>query len=227
MLALKQALSLVSTPILGTDWSPTDEVSLEAWYQNKEGLTFNGSDVSVWNDSSPNGADMQQASAGKQPAYNVVTGGLTFVSSARDFLQTGTQITLTDDFTIGIRIYPDITASGSFLGDNTETGEKFKITGNDTMSITIGGTVKNFSLNSGTWGDDYLVITRSSDLITFWQNGVQQFDTETISGICLIDAMAVRYNNVDNFDGVIQEIQFYSTSSAEITANVNARLSTL
>jgi len=36
MLALKQALSLVSTNTLG--WKPSDETSLEAWYKNQQEL---------------------------------------------------------------------------------------------------------------------------------------------------------------------------------------------
>ena len=43
MLALKLGLSLVSTPILGSGWSPDDEASLVAWYQNQVGITLNGS----------------------------------------------------------------------------------------------------------------------------------------------------------------------------------------
>ena len=58
MLALKLGLSLVSTPILGTDWSPIDEPTLEAWYQNQVGITLNGGDVSKWDDRSGNGHDM-------------------------------------------------------------------------------------------------------------------------------------------------------------------------
>ena len=60
MLALKLGLSLVSTPKLG-GWSPDDESSLEAWYQNAVGITLNGSDVSQWEDSSSNSYDMVQS----------------------------------------------------------------------------------------------------------------------------------------------------------------------
>jgi hypothetical protein len=49
MLALKQALSLSSTKILGA-WSPEQEASLVAWYQYQTGITLNGSDVSKWAD---------------------------------------------------------------------------------------------------------------------------------------------------------------------------------
>ena len=123
MLALKLGLSLVSTPILG-GWSPDDEASLVAWYQNQVGITLNGSDVSQWDDSSSNGYDMVQATATEQPAYS--GGVLTFVSADKNNLQTsGTQISLTADFTVGLRINTS-TTNGTFLADNTSAGELFK-----------------------------------------------------------------------------------------------------
>ena len=70
MLALKQALSLVSSKALGSSWQPSDETGLEAWYKNQTGITLNGSDVSAWADSSSNSFDMLQATASEQPAYN-------------------------------------------------------------------------------------------------------------------------------------------------------------
>ena len=222
---LKLGLSLVSTPILGK-WMPDDESSLEAWYQYREGITLNGTDVERWDDQSTNSVDMAQGVAGKQPAYS--NGVLTFVSSARDFLQASEQISLSGEFTIGIKISPVLGASGTFLGDNTDSGERFKINDDDTLLIAIGGSSKNFDLDSGTWGDDYLVITRdSSDLISLWKNGVLQADSETLAGTSLIDAISVRFNNVDNFDGTIEEIQIYSSTSSDLTANINDRLSNL
>ena len=53
MLALKLGLSLVSIRPQGV-WSPDDEASLVAWYQNRIGITLSGSDVSQWADSSSN-----------------------------------------------------------------------------------------------------------------------------------------------------------------------------
>ena len=227
MLALKQGLSLVSTPKL-RKWSPDDETSLVAWYQNRVGIVLNGSDVERWEDSAPDGLyDMVQAVEGQQPAYSA--GALSFVSSARDYLQTSAQISLTGAFTIGIRIFPDITTTGTFIGDNTDSGEKFKINGTATLLITIGGSHKTIVLNgSEEFGDDYLVITRNgSDLISLWRNGIVQTQTKTLAGTSEIDSISVRYSGVDNFDGTIEEIQIYSSTSADLTANINDRLKDL
>ena len=114
MLALKQALSLVSTKAAGgAAWTPTDEVRLEAWYENKVGITRNGSTVSEWSDQSTNSRDMVQADATEQPAYNTVTGDLTFDSSNDTNLQTTSQMSFSADFTLGIKMFPTST-NGTF-----------------------------------------------------------------------------------------------------------------
>jgi hypothetical protein len=102
MLALKQALSLSSTKILGA-WSPEQEASLVAWYQYQTGITLNGSDVSGWADYMGL-HPMSQLTAINQPAYS--SGTLTFDSADTQFLQTIAQITLAGDFTIGFRVEP-------------------------------------------------------------------------------------------------------------------------
>ena len=94
MLKLGLDLSLASIRPQGV-WSPDDETSLEAWYQNAVGITLDGSDVSAWADSSSNSYDMVQATAGEQPAYS--GGVLTFVSANDENLQTAGQISLTGD----------------------------------------------------------------------------------------------------------------------------------
>ena len=225
MLALKLGLSLVSTPRLG-GWSPDDETSLVAWYQNQVGITLNGSDVSQWDDSSANSYDMVQATATEQPAYSA--GVLTFVSANLENLQTsGTQISLLEDFTLGLRINIS-TTNGAFLADNTSTNEYFKFSSASRISFKIAGSSStNLDLDSGTFGDDYLVITRLSDVLTLWKNGVAQSATKTVSGTSLIDVIGLRRTDANAFDGTVKEIQIYSSSSTDLTANINDRLSTL
>jgi hypothetical protein len=226
MLALKLGLSLVSSNSPG-GWSPDDESSLVAWYQNQVGITLNGSDVSHWADSSSNSYDMIQTDVvTEQPAYS--GGVLTFVSANLENLQTsGTQISLTDDFTLGFRINTS-TTNGAFLADNTSANEFFKYTTASRISFKIAGSAaNNLDLDSGTFGDDYLVITRLSDVLTLWKNGVAQTVTKTVSGTSLIDVIGLRRTDLNGFDGTIKEIQIYSSSSADLTANINDRLSTL
>ena len=225
MLALKLGLSLVSTRPLGK-WSPDDESSLVAWYQNAVGITLNGSDVSAWADSSSNSYDMVQATKTEQPAYS--GGTLTFVSADKNNLQTAGQISLTADFTVGIRINTS-TINGTFLADNTSAGELFKYNSASKITTKIAGSGNtDLDLDSGTFGDDYLVITRVSNVLTLWKNGVAQTGTTpTVAGTSLIDVIGLRRIDTNGFDGTIKEIQIYSSSSADLTANINDRLSTL
>jgi hypothetical protein len=223
MLALKQALSLVSTPMIA--WSPSHESSLEAWYQNQVGITLNGSDVSQWDDSSTNGIDMVQGTASEQPAYS--GGVLTFVSADSNNLQTSGQISLTGDFTIGLIFNPAISAPGTLLADNTTANEFMKYTSTTNLRVKIDGSIANIPLDSGTFGDDYIVLTRVSNVLALWKNGVAQSTTPTLAGTSDIDAIGVRNSDQDFLDGTIEEIQIYSSSSATLTANINDRLSTL
>ena len=223
MVALKQALSLVSTKV-GGGWSPTDESSLEAWYQNQVGITLNGSDVSQWDDSSSNGRDMVQADATEQPAYSA--GALTFDSGNKTNLQTTSQISVTDDFTLGIKMFPT-TTNGTFIADNTTANELFKISGSSQITIKIDGSQIALDLDSGSFGDDYIVLTRVSDVFTLYRNGVAQSTTQTLAGTIDIDAIGIRRTDVNAFDGTIEEVQIYSVSNATLTANINTRLSTL
>jgi hypothetical protein len=227
MLALKLGLSLPTTRLMGK-WSPDDEASLVAWYQNQVGITLNGSDVSGWEDSSKNSYDMVQATDTEQPAYSA--GVLTFVSADDNNLQTAGQISLTADFTLGLRINTS-TTNGAFLADNTSANEFFKYSGATSNRIAFkieGSGSTNLDLDSGTFGDDYLVITRVSNVLTLWKNGVAQTGTTpTVAGTSLIDVIGLRRIDTNGFDGTIKEVQIYSSSSADLTANINDRLSTL
>lgn len=209
----------------GAAWTPTDETSLEAWYQNATGITLNGSDVSAWADSSTNGINMVQATATEQPAYSA--GVLTFDAADINNLQTTGQITLTGAFTLGFRANPSAT-NVVILADNTSANEFIKYSTTSKIAIKITGTTKNLNLDSGTFGDDYIIISRSSsNVITLYQNGTAQSGTVTLAGSCLIDAIGVRQVDTNPFDGTVEEVQIYSSESTALTANVNTRLASL
>jgi len=221
MLKLGLSLSLSSIRQQG-GWSPDDETSLVAWYKNAAGIVLNGSDVSRWNDSSSNSHDMLQATASEQPAYS--NGVLTFDSSASQNLQTSSQITLDGKFTIGFRANPSAT-NVVIIGDNTTSNEFIKYSTTTRIIIKIGGTSKNLNLGEGTFGDDYIVISRdASNVITLYHNGTAQESPQTLAGDCLIDAIGVRATDVNPYDGTVEEIQIFSDTNATLIANVNSRL---
>ena len=226
MLALKQALSLVSTNTLG-GWQPSDETGLEAWYKFQTGITLNGTDVSAWADSSSNSFDMVQATASEQPAYN--SGAIDFDASATQNLGSASDITLSGAFTIGIRLNPDLN-NVVVIGDNTAGQNEFiKITNSTKLRMKIDNTTADITVNDGDLSaDNYLVITRNaSNLITLYINGVAQADTETLAGTANIDAIGVRKTDLNPYDGTISEIQIFDTESTALTANVNTYLSNI
>ena len=226
MLALKQALSLVSTGNFNTAWTPNDDASVVAWWQNQVGITSALGKVTNWADSSNNDHDMVQASSAEQPDYAEDTGNITFVSANNENLQTTVQISLADDFVIGIRCFPTA-FSNTLIADNTTTNEFFKFTSSSNLRIKIDGSTANMGLDSGTFGDDYLVISRDSDVITLWKNGVAQSSTATLAGTTDIDAIGIRAVDQNGYDGTIKEIQIFNETSATLISNINTRLSTL
>jgi hypothetical protein len=225
MLALKQALSLVSTNTLG-GWQPSDETGLEAWYKYQSGITLNGSDVSAWADSSENSFDMVQDTASEQPAYN--SGAIDFDASASQSLQTGTDIELSGAFTLGLRLFPALN-NVIVLGDNTISNEFFKITSSTKLRFKTDGSFIDITVNDGDLtADNYLVITRNaSNLVSLYINGTLQTNTGTLSGTANIDAIGVRNPDANPYDGTISEIQIFDTESTTLTANVNTYLSNL
>ena len=235
MLALKQSLSLPSIKTVG-GYSPPSKASLVAWYQNKAMITLVAPtppavipNVSAWGDSSGNGHDMAQATASEQPLYDISTGALTFDGAKYQSLQSlFSQISLSGDFTIGLRIFPSASAAGTFLGDNTTGGELFKYTNSTKITIKIDASSGlGLDLDSGTFGDDYLIITRASNVFALWQNGVEQTTTVTLAGTADIDAIGIRRTDMNAYYGAIKEIMIYDISNATLTAEINTRLASL
>ena len=226
MLALKQALSLVTIKKVGGSWQPSNEKALKAWYKNQTGITLNGSDVSAWADSSSNSFDMLQATASEQPAYN--SGDIDFDASATQSLQSASDINLSGAFTVGIKLEPDV-SNVAVIGSNTTTNEFFKITSTTNLRFKTDGSQVDIGIDSGTLVAALdLVITRNaSNLITLYIDGVAQADTETLAGTADINAIGVRATDANPYDGTISEIQIYATESTALTANVSTYLSNI
>ena len=221
MLAQKLGLSLPSGK--NVEWLPTDESSLVAWYQKDVGIGLDGSNnVERWLDSSANSHTMEQSEPTKRPAYS--NGVLTFDPSTSENLQTSSQILLAEGFTIAFRANPAAT-NVTILADNTTSNEFIKYSTSTRIVIKIDGTSKNLNLDKGSFGDDYIIISRDgSDVITLYHNGDAQSGTQTLAGECDIDAIGVRATGLNSYDGTVEEVQIYSSTSANLIASINARL---
>ena len=228
MLALKLGLSLNNIKTLG-GWNPDDEASLVAWYKNKTGVFLSGSNVSKWDDSSTNSFFMQQATGAEQPAYESSTGAVTFDGSDDHMQLASGAISLTADFTIGMKIDVD-SGLGVPLASNTAVGEFFRFTATNELRVRIdNATAVNMTLLSGVWDAGYLVVTRSSGSLNMYWNGALQTSgvSPTLSGTADIDALGVRRTDLNPYDGDLFDVQIYSSSSTKLTANVNDYLSSL
>jgi hypothetical protein len=230
MLALKQALSLVSTKKTGTvtPWSPSDEGSnLIAWYKNKVGIGLNGLEVTTWEDSSGNSHEMEQAVSDERPIYNAATGSLTFDSSNSSHLQTVTQMSFNGEFTVAFKM----NATGSnntIIGDNTSSNEYFKITSATNLRVKTDAQLGNLTVVDNTLTDVYVVVIRDAlDIVRFNVDGVPQASSATVTGTSDIDAIGIRAVDNNSFDGEIFEVQIYDTQNSTLTSNINTYLANI
>jgi len=231
MLALKQALSLVSMKKTGTvtSWSPSDEGSnLIAWYKNKVGVGLAGTEVTDWQDSSASANhSMEQSTSEERPTYNAATGSLTFDATYFQNLQTTEQISLSSVFTIGFKMNATGT-NNTIIGDNTSSDEYFKITSATNLRFKTDTDQGNLTIDDGTLSNVYILITRNlSNVVRLYKDGVLQADSETVTGTSDIDAIGIRATNLNSFDGEIFEVQIYDTENSTLTSNINTYLANI
>jgi hypothetical protein len=231
MLALKLGKSLSSSnSIVG--FNPFGEPSLIAWYKNKNKVDISGTDVVSWGDSSQNNFILVQFSGGEQPSYDAATGGVKFDETKNSNLNLSSggaysQISITGEFSIGVKINPT-DFGGTILGDNNTSSEFIKYFSNSIIRLKIDGVAVNLSLDSGTFGDGYILLTRdSSDLVKFYYNGVLQVDTETLAGTFDIDSMGVRAVDLSPLGATIFDAQIYTSESADLSSNINEYLANI
>jgi len=231
---LKLGLSLSLSSLRGSGaWKPTDEGTIVGWWKHATGITDSGApnyDVSKWDDQSDNNNQLVQATASEQPTNGTGAndGVITFNPSNTENMDMTSQISLSGDFTIGASL--NVAAGGCvLLGDNTANGEFFRFFSTSKIRIRIDNTTAvDIDKDSGTFlGQAYMVLTRVSNVITLYWNGVAQADTETLSGTADIDNLGVRKTDTNPYDGTISELMIFSAANDTLTANVNDRLSSI
>ena len=210
-------------------WLPTDESSLEAWY--KFGTASVKTGTFTWPDSSANTYDMIQATSGNQPSH---TGGpVGFTAANEDHLALASGVVqFAGAFTFGFRVNPNAN-NVIILGKIGSTSEMIKFgPGADEMRLKPASANVDFTLSSGDVKDDaYWVISRDgSNNTTVYKDGAQVDSAQTCAGTFDISQMGRRYhpsatNNF--FEGDIYEIILFDSTSADLIANVTARLAGL
>jgi hypothetical protein len=231
---MKLALSQNLTSIVSAEFDPATHPNIKAFYKFKSLGGADISNVSNWTDQTGN-FDMLQATASEQPEYTASDGAVSF-DGANESLQTASDISLHEQFTIAVRLNLETPMSNDVvLADNTTTGHFIRIKDSDTITVRIAGsTAQDFDLNSGTIQDATnfnLIVSRNDDgLIKIFFNGTEQTDTNTRTGTFLIDAIGVRATDANDLEGAIFEVQIYddiSFSTAGFITKVNNRLASL
>ena len=202
-------------------WTPTDDASLESWYQNKVGVTFDGSNlVSVWLDSSTNTFNLKPDGLNPKPEYDSTTGAIIF--SGDDPLKANSTHILTGEFTLGIRLKLTVGQSLGYIMGSIGL-DQLELTDLKNINGFLYDTTSAFTLTSSLdLTDNSIVITRdSSNLISMTIDGVLQATTATAAGDLSFSTFGFDMN------ARYYEIQVYSSTSNELTYYVNDRLSNI
>ena len=136
------------------------------------------------------------------------------------------QLSLTA-FTVGIR--GDFTGvnNRTIIGDDDTGNEFIKFKNTTTLTLRVSAGNVDFALASGTFGDGYITITRdASNLVSATYNGAALGSPLTRANTVKIDNLGYS-QTAGYYTGTIKEVQIFTSSSAELTANINTRLATL
>ena len=97
-----------------------------------------------------------------------------------------------------------------------------------TLPLSREAAAVDLELDGRVWGNGYMVVTRDSDVLTLWWNGVEQTTaTPTLAGTADIDSLGVRKTDAHPYDGTISEVQVFSSTSDALTKNINLRLASI
>jgi len=223
--------SLMAARGIASVFSPTDISGLKLWLK-ADALSLNDGDaVGTWTDSSGNGFDFLQSTAGSKPTYKAnIQNGLPIVRfDGGDFLEATASIipTNTSDYTILATCSAASTSAGAHnvystgtsgvgysvqLRRDTAAWNHFHYTGGNISAGEAGGVV----------ADAWNVITADWDLtnIHFYRNGTLKQTTPTI-----VMERASTYNSV-GFDGPDGAIQFWDGDIGELIIYVPSLSST-
>ena len=204
-------------------WTPTDETSLASWYQNKVGVTVDGSNlVTEWLDSSTNTFNLIPDALSPKPEYDATTGSIIFTGV--ETLKTNASHTLTGEFTLGLRLKLTVGQPLGYIMGSVGV-DQLLLADLNTINgfLYVPPTPIGFTLtNSSGFTDNSIVITRdSSNLISMTIDGVLQATTATAAGDIVFNTFGYEMN------ASYYEIQVYNSTSNELTYYVNDRLSNI
>ena len=220
-------------------WNPSMEGdTLRYWLQHNSNLFLSGDQVVHWS-SAVTGSTERWSQSTETNRPIVVTegtgalGGVDF--DGNDNYLTGTQLTLTGTYVLGVRFKLEDNVAGNdvLVGDLSASNNFVRLNNPSQIGIKHSSGQKIFDMNSGAIFDQdssfSLVIGRSGDdVISIWVDGVVQSDTETAAGNFLVDGLGARSGITNYFSGVIFEICiFKDTYSTRLAENLSGHLMSL
>ena len=221
-------------------WNPTECRNLVSWLAYNTNIQVSGALVDSWRTNVAGSTkSFDQSTTNYKPTFaSAITHqyfGVLF--DGTDNYLAGDQITLTDEFVVGIKfIITDASVSNDVVTGDMDTANNFiRINDEDTIGIKTSGSQKLIDMNSTTFTNNSthnLAIGRdSSDVLCFWLDGVKQSNTATSSGDFLIDGLGARNSGggVTNFfTGAVYElIVIEKTYSDELAEQVSRHLKSI
>ena len=214
-------------------WNPAHSAGLEFWFAKGIGITESSNAISKWTNSVNTSQSFDQATASSKPTL-VAASDYAIDFDGNDNL-TGTQLTFTDTFVIGIKFtVEDANAANDVLiGDNTSTSNFLRLNDANTIGIKTSSTqgsadvATSTQFNSGV--TTHLVATRDgSNVVRYWIDGTLQTNTVTKSGDFLVDSIGVRAEDTNQFSGKIWEVIAYKdVYSVELAELLSGHLQTI
>lgn len=213
-------------------WYPTNEVTLEAFYEFRRGSKSVGGYADIealaeWSDTSHNAKHMVQATTSECPSYTSTGGAVSFDGINNHHLQLASgNISLSGPFIIGLIVQFDSLSNESIIASNTSANNFIRMTSATQMNIKI-GTAGNVDLDVTIAADtiyDIMITRNEADLINVYINGALQTNTASKSDTLLLDALGVRQTDINDLAGKLYEMMIFSSHGATLIENVSTRL---
>ena len=218
-------------------WNPSKDIPIFHLVYNTGLLIGETGLVGKWNDNLSGSTKFWgQTTESYKPQYvadGAKTGSVQF--DGTDNWITGDQITIADEFCVGMKFVINTTATNDVIWGDTTNGNTdswLRINDTNTIGIKTSGSQKTIDIDEvsrfNTATLHHLVICRnSSDLVEVWVDGAKQTATATSAGDLEIDSIGARGGSsapTNFFNGNIFEFVAYNKQSDELAKNLSEHL---
>jgi hypothetical protein len=220
-------------------WNPTKSDDLVLWLAYNTNIAVSGVLVDSWR-TNVAGSTKQysQSTASYKPTFSTATAtNLGVLFDGTDNYLEGDQITLTDEFVVGVKFtISDASVTNDVVTGDMDTANNFiRINDQDTIGVKTSGSQKTIDMNTTVFTDqsmNNMVVGRdSSDVLSVWLDGRKQTDTATSEGDFLIDGLGARNSGgaVTNFfaGAVFEVIVIDNQYSDELAKQVSLHLQSI